>query len=115
MKLVELKVQRWVSNIMKCKISILPVPQWCNKHVINEKQYRYYHRKLRNHLVQDVGNHMDFSVATLQSSSDVTFQELKKPIRHSSAYIQLSKYQIGIDEDISDELLIKIIQVVSHA
>lgn len=115
MTAAELKAQRWVSIIMECKTSGQSVPQWCNEHGINEKQYWYYHRKLRNHLAQEVGNHTDIFPATLLPSSDVTFQELKKPIRHGSAHIQLGYHQIEIDEDISDELLPKIIQAVSHA
>ena len=115
MTAAELKAQRWVSIMMECKTSGQSVPQWCNEHGINEKQYWYYHRKLRNHLAQEVGNHTDIFPATLPPSSDVTFQELKKPIRHGSAHIQLGNHQIEIDEDISDELLLKIIQAVSHA
>ena len=115
MTAAELKAQLWVSIIMECKISGQSVPQWCNEYGINEKQYWYYHRKLHNHLAQEVGNHMDVLPVTLPPSSDVTFQELKKPIRHGSAHIQLGNHQIEIDEDISDELLLKIIQAVSHA
>ena len=115
MTAAELKAQRWVSIIMECKTSGQSVPQWCNEHGINEKQYWYYHRKLRNHLTQEVGNHTDIFPATLPPSSDVTFQEWKKPIRHGSAHIQLGNHQIEIDEDISDELLLKIIRAVSHA
>lgn len=66
-------------------------------------------------MAQEVGNHMDVLPVTLPPSSDVTFQELKKPIRHGSAHIQLGNHQIEIDEDISNELLLKIIQAVSHA
>jgi hypothetical protein len=83
MTAAELKAQRWVSIIMECKTSGQSVPQWCNEHGINEKQYWYYRRKLRNHLAQEVGNHTDIFPATLPPSSDVTFQELKKPIQES--------------------------------
>ena len=92
MTAAELKAQRWVSIIMECKTSGLSVSQWCNEHGINEKQYWYYHRKLRNYLAQEVGNHMDVLPVTLPPSSDVTFQELKKPIRHGSAHIQLGNH-----------------------
>ena len=66
-------------------------------------------------MAQEVANHTDVLPATLPPSSDVTFQELKKPIRHDSAHIQLGNHQIEIDEDISDELLLKIIRAVAHA
>lgn len=66
-------------------------------------------------MAQEASNYMDVLPVTLQPSSDVTFQELKKPIRHGSAHTQLGNHQIEIDEDISDELLLKIIQAVSHA
>ena len=65
-------------------------------------------------MAQEVDNHMDILPATLPSS-DITFQELKKPLQHGSAHIQLGNHQIEIDEDISDELLLKIIQAVAHA
>lgn len=66
-------------------------------------------------MAQEASNYMDVLPVTLPPSLDVTFQELKKPIRHGSAHIQLGNHQIDIDEDISDELLLKIIRAVSHA
>lgn len=65
--------------------------------------------------MQEVSNRMDVLPVTLPPSSDVTFQELKKPIRHGSAHIQLGNHQIEIDEDISDKLLSRIIQALPHA
>ncbi|WP_449136990.1 hypothetical protein [Solobacterium moorei] len=56
-------------------------------------------------MAQEVGDQMDILPATL-SASDITFQELKKPIQHGSAHIQLGNHQIEINEDISDELLL---------
>lgn len=65
--------------------------------------------------MQEVSNRMDVLPVTLPPSSDITFQELKKPIRHGSAHIQLGNHQIEIDEDISDKLLSRIIQALPHA
>ena len=112
----ELKTQKWLQLIQECekerKISRISVGQWCTEHGVKEKSYWYYHKKIGDGLAAIAANNLaPAAVGTLE------FVPLEQPSSGSAsgtAYIQKNGISIQVDDQVSDELLCRLLKAMDH-
>lgn len=106
----------WENIVNECCSSGEPKNQWLIEHNINEKMYYRWQKKLR----MEAGT----EIITSQISAPVNIQnitELQKPVEKptessgKAAVLRSGNLEIDIQNDISDELLIKLIKAMSNA
>lgn len=54
----EVKLRQWTEIITSCRNSGMNIRAWCNENGINEKQYYYWQRKLREMALANVENNV---------------------------------------------------------
>lgn len=98
--------------------------KWLDENGIDEKQYYYWQRRIRNLVAETTSK----SLPATRPTGEVTFVEMPSPIERQvecpdkavassgpAALIRTSKLEIELSNDISDELLSKILKVTAYA
>lgn len=120
-----MKFQLWLQRFKERKDSGLTVKEYCKKNNLSEKTYFYWHHKavmmayIQNdavsvpaeEVVDQTGNNFqpEFVSVPLNHSGMVRTSD-----RTSAAQIHIGDAVIDISDDISDELLLRILKAVSH-
>ena len=122
----DVRTAQWDKIVRSCHER--PVGQsakkWLAENGINEKQYYYWQRRIRN-LVAGITSK---SLPATRPTEEVTFVEMPAPIEQPvecphtavassgpAALIRAGKLEIELSNDISDELLSKILKVTAYA
>lgn len=118
----------WKDIILQCqnRPTGMPAKKWMQENQISEKSYYYWQRKFRNEIFsQKVSS--SIALPALQEHAAVSFAELPMTkekiappenlgeVMHPSAVIKTATLTIALSNDISDSLLSRILQEVSHA
>jgi len=117
----------WQDILLQCqnRPGGMSAKQWMLENNINEKSYYYWQRKIRNETFEKHSSDL-MELAPLDTKEGVSFVELAKPKNqlymneldnkvHPAAIIKTDVITIAITNEISDSLLKRIIQEVSHA
>jgi hypothetical protein len=122
----DVRTAQWAEIVRKCheRPENQSAKNWLNENGINEKQYYYWQRRLRN-LAAGTTNK---SLPTTRSSGEVTFIEMPSPNElpgermeevtinsEPAALIRVGGLEIELHNGISDELLGKILKVTAYA
>ena len=122
----DVRAAQWAEIVRKCheRPENQSAKQWLDENGINEKRYYYWQRRIRN-LVAETTNK---SLPASRPTGEVTFVEMPAPnepvaechqksIASSgpTALIRTGKIEIELSNDISDELLSKILKVTAYA
>ena len=117
----ELRLADWQTIVTNClsRPAGQSKKQWLAEHNVPEKSYYYWQRKLRR-LVHDEGQ----SESSAMVSSDYEFAEIPfrmlqenspKPSSAPVAVIRAGSIVVELNNSISDHLLGRILEVISHA
>jgi transposase len=118
---------KWKDIILQCqnRPAGMSVKQWMTENQVSEKSYYYWQRKFRKEAFEPM-NHSSMLPA-VQDNSEVSFAELRIPEPKKSvsdiipetlkptAVIKTATMTIALSNDISDNLLSRILKEVSHA
>jgi putative transposase len=118
------RTAKWKDIILQCqnRPAGISVKQWMAENQISEKSYYYWQRKLRKAAYVQMNNS-----PAVQVNSEVSFAEIRipEPIKSVSdiisetikptAVIKTATMMIALSNDITDNLLSRILQEVSHA
>lgn len=122
----DVRTAQWAEIVRKCheRPENQSAKNWLNENGINEKQYYYWQRRLRNMAAGTTNK----SLPTTRSSGEVTFIEMPSPNELPSermeevtinsglaALIRVGGLEIELHNGISDELLGKILKVTAYA
>lgn len=123
----EIRTAQWKKIIHNCqhRSSGKSIKQWLEENGILEQSYYYWQRKFRNEaynqieesslpVVSDTNNTVSFVEVSAPVHQEIPLEyntETIKPV----AVIKTTTMSIAISNDISDQLLSKILQEVSHA
>lgn len=123
----DVRAARWRSVIQCCqqRPAGQSVKQWLEKNNILEQSYYYWQRKFRNETydqmnqpnlpsVQDTHNAVSFVEISAPVHQEVS-TECNSDVIQPAAVIKTAAMSIAISNDISEHLLIKILQEVAHA
>jgi putative transposase len=119
---------KWKDVILQCqnRPAGMSVKQWMAENQISEKSYYYWQRKLRKAAYEQMNN-SPAVLPAVQANSEVSFAEIRipEPIKTVSdiiseaikptAVIKTATMTIALSNDITDNLLSRILQEVSHA
>ena len=118
---------RWKDLILQCqnRPAGMSAKQWMKENQVSEKSYYYWQRKLRKEAFEQM-NHSPMLPA-VQETSKVSFAEIRIPESKKSvsdiipetikptAVIKTATMTIALSNDITDDLLSRILNEVSHA
>lgn len=122
----DVRTAQWAEIVRKCheRPENQSAKNWLNENGINEKQYYYWQRRLRNMAAGTTNK----SLPTTRSSGEVTFIEMPSPNEllgermeevtinsGLAALIRVGGLEIELHNGISDELLGKILKVTAYA
>lgn len=122
----DVRTAQWAEIVRKCheRPENQSAKSWLNENGINEKQYYYWQRRLRNIAAGTTNK----SLPTTRSSGEVTFIEMPSPNELPgermeevtinsglAALIRVGGLEIELHNGISDELLGKILKVTAYA
>lgn len=123
----KVRAARWKEIILQCqnRPQGMSVKRWMEDNQISEKAYYYWQRKIRKE-AYELLEHNE-SLPVVHEKSDVSFAEI--PVVHTndntleknmdifqaSAVIKTPTMTVALSNGISDTLLSRILQEVSHA
>lgn len=122
----DVRITQWAEIVRSCheRPADQTAKNWLNENGIDEKQYYYWQRRLRK-LAAETTNK---SLPATRPNGEVTFVEMPVPseqlveCHHKAiassgpvALIRAGKLEIELSNDISDELLSKILKVTAYA
>lgn len=117
----------WLDIIQQCqqRPANITIKQWCCDHGIHEKSYYYWQRKLRKEAAKQMAVPTPVSPQAPVTFAEVPFTYVTSSSETSetgsmqtiqpTAVFQCRHLTIAVTNDISDLLLSRIIQEVSHA
>ena len=114
----ELKRRKWVELIMECnetrKTRDISVTEFCAEKGVSEKSYWYYHKKIGDQLATTISQNMG-----PVHSNNISFAPLTSPASNicqapGQAVIEKNGVRIIIDDNISDELLMRLMKAMSN-
>ncbi|MCH3961630.1 MAG: hypothetical protein LKE48_05845 [Solobacterium sp.] len=114
----ELKRRKWVELIMECnetrKARDISVTEFCTEKGVSEKSYWYYHKKIGDQLATTISKNME-----PVHPNEISFAPLESPAANVSpapgqAVIEKNGVRIMIDDNISDELLMRLMKAMSN-
>jgi putative transposase len=120
----EVRRIRWKNIITQCqnRPEGMNAKQWLINNSVSEKSYYYWLRQLRKETYEQmqstelpsVANHGQIAFAEIPISMKNTFDE-PASISHPAVVITTTNATIALSNEISDRLLSRILQEVSHA
>lgn len=108
----EMRLAKWTTIVRECNNSGLPKKEWCAANEVDNKQFFYWQRRVREEVFQEVKNIVPLETA---------FAELQAPVCNSAIHtrpdsvLNVGNYTLEINNTISKELLQTLMQVISHA
>ena len=110
----QMREQYWRGFIKECNESGECKEKWLTEHGINSKSFYYWQRKIRS----DGALQLVAAQASAQLPEQCTFSRLEAPAALNaagpSAVIHKDGITIELNNDISDDLLIRILKAASH-
>ena len=119
----DVRGSQWLEIITQCqnRLEGTTAKQWMADNGINEKSYYYWLRKFR----KQAYSQMNPPSTVVSDGSDISFAEVSIPVRRPAtppveairpvAVIKKADISIALTNEISDNLLSRILQEVSHA
>lgn len=118
---------KWKDIILQCQSrpAEMSAKQWMAENQISEKAYYYWQRKFRKEAFEQINNSL--VLPSVQGNSEVSFTEIHIPEPRKlfsdiipeniqpTAVIKTTTMTIALSNDISDNLLSRILQEVSRA
>ncbi len=120
------RAEHWRNIILQCQQRPvgMSAKQWLKENGISEQSYYLWQRKFRKQIYDSINTS---SLPAVQNENELSFAEFKiqeqtAPIRESfvdgfkpAAMIKGTHVTVALTNDISDSLLCRILQEVSHA
>ena len=117
----ELRAQAWLERIRNQLSSGMSVRGWCQENGINEKTFYHWRKKLSDRVAQTASANMVCeNVPVVHTAGRVIpqFSEMK-PVSvisesHCAATVVKGSLRVELSNDISDQMLIKLMRTLGH-
>lgn len=120
---------KWKDIILQCqnRPAGMSAKQWMAENQVSEKSYYYWQRKFRKDAYEQVNTSSAMLLSAVQENSEVSFAEIRIPELKKTvsdiipetikptAVIKTATMTIALSNDISVNLLSRILQEMSHA
>jgi len=108
------RLQTWAPVIRDCKNSGVTVKAWCEENSVNEKQFYYWQRRVREEVLGQM------VIANTTKDQNPTFVQLPDVPKQKKTFmpdmiLNCGNYSLELSNTISPELLSMVIKVISHA
>jgi len=110
----EMRLMKWTPIIRECRSSGMAVKSWCIENNVNEKQFYYWQRRIREEVFG--------SLKKTELSSQPNFVQLPVPSdssRNTSSFsadmvIHVGTNVLELSNNVSEDLLTKVLKVLSN-
>lgn len=112
----EMRLMQWAPIIQECHSSGMTIKSWCLENNINEKQYYYWQRRVREEVYS--------ILEKAESKRKPNFVQLPVPVpadnlENTSSFtadmiIHIGNNVLEISNTVSEELLSKVLKVISN-
>lgn len=110
----EMRLMQWTPIIRECRNSGMAVKAWCLENNVNEKQFYYWQRRIREEAFdnlkktesQNQANFVQLPPAPVDSSRNTSFFRADMIVHIGNNVLELSN-------TVSDELLSNVLKVIS--
>ncbi|WP_342756270.1 IS66 family insertion sequence element accessory protein TnpA [Kineothrix sedimenti] len=112
----KMRLARWSKLIQKCNVSGLSKKQWCEQNQVDEKQFYYWQRRVREeaYTIQASMAPTDLSTGFVEVPNVIKTAEPKYECGSSSATIHVNGCMIEIADSASDAFLRRLIGALSY-
>ena len=97
----ELRAQAWLERIRNQLSSGMSVRDWCQGNGINEKTFYHWRKKLSDRVAQT-------------ASANMVFENVPVSESHCAATVVKGNLRVELSDDISDQMLIKLMRTLGH-
>ncbi len=109
----EMRLIQWSPIIRECRSSSMTVKAWCIENNVNEKQFFYWQRRIREEVFDTINKTVDHK--------QPNFVQLSVPIgpsRNTSSFsadmiVHIGTNVLELSNTVSEELLSKVLKVMS--
>ena len=110
----EIRLKQWTSIIRECHTSGMTVKAWCLENDINEKQYYYWQRRVR----EETYNFLEKTEANRQTNFvqlPIAVDSSKNPTSFiADMVVHIDNNVLELSNTVSEELLSKVLKVMSN-
>lgn len=115
----EMRLTQWTNIIQSCTASGLPKRTWCQQNSIDEKQFYYWQRRIRNQVFELQVN----SKSTVLAATTTSFVEMPTNLEsfqkgsssnQVAATVCVNGYMITISESASEAFLRSLIGAITY-
>jgi transposase-like protein len=108
-------LSKWTPLVRECCTSGMTVKAWCLENNVNEKQFFYWQRKVREELCTSVQapekeQPTVFAQLPIQTNKEIPQSDLFKP----DLVISIGDYRLELSDKTSPELLEAVLKVIHH-
>lgn len=105
------RLQTWTPVIHECKNSGMTIKAWCAENNVNEKQFYYWQRRVREEVLGQM---------VIANTQNPTFIQIPDDPKQKKSFtpdmiLNCGNYSLELSNTISPELLSMLIKVISHA
>jgi putative transposase len=111
----EMRLMQWTPIVRECRSSGMAVKAWCLENNVNEKKFYYWQRRIREEAFGTLKN--------TECQNQTNFVQLQDPtdsLRNTSYFksdmiIRIGNSVLELSNTVSEELLSKVLKVMSDA
>ena len=119
----QIRRDHWTSLILECNNSGMSKKAWLQAHHINEKQFYYWQRRLRNEAACELKESalpvavpsVAFAEISLPSSAQTVPVVNDSPAVRADAILRAGNMTLEVSNSLSPVLLAALLQVMAHA
>lgn len=110
----EMRLMQWAPIVRECRSSGMTVKSWCLENNINEKQFYYWQRRVREEVYE--------TLKKTEIQDQPNFVQLPAPVdpsRNTSVFmadmiVHIGNNMLELSNNVSEELLSKVLKVISN-
>lgn len=112
----EMRLSNWTKLVQECNASGLPKKQWCAQNQVDEKQFYYWQRRVREEVyaLQTCTDSSLLSRAFVEVPSILCTSETKHESKSISATVRINGCVIEIADSASDTFLRQLFGALSY-
>lgn len=111
----EMRLMQWTPIIKSCHNSGISIRSWCAENNVNTNQFHYWQRRLRKEVYE--------TLKETESHSKPNFVQLSTPVeslKNKSVFkadmiLHIENNVIELTNSVSEELLARVLKVISNA
>lgn len=109
----EMRLMKWTSIIRECRSSGMTVKSWCLENNVNEKQFYYWQRRVREEAYGALEKAESYRQPNFVQLSVPADTSKNTPSFMADMIIHIGNNVLELSNNVSEELLLKVFKVMN--